>query len=320
MKYSCLLPLALVMTGCQSVTIDSIEVTPYRDGRQAAVSFTFDDGMLCHYTDIAPELEKRNLRGTFWIIGANMGTDAPDYPWMNWDQVAELARRGHEISNHTWHHPNLPQLPADSIRWEVQYCDSVLESVTGRRPRTLAYPYNAMSEEVVQICSEGRVGTRTYQAGHGQVESHQTADSLTQWLNSTIDQQGWGVTMTHGTTYGWDMWQEPEVLYQFFDEVKRAQDRVWVGTFEEVAAYTEEVKDVQIEGIQSGRVAQFVPSLKSLSPDLFDQPLTFRLLGQFGDGQYVATQGGQPLEVQNMGNCLQVNAMPDGTPVEVRVK
>lgn len=320
MKYSFLLPILLAMTSCSSIEIDSIEIAPYRDGREAAISFTFDDGMLCQYTDIAPELEKRDLRGTFWIIGANMGTDSPDYPWMTWEQVADLARRGHEISNHTWNHPNLPKLSADSVRWEVEYCDSVLQSVIGRRPRTLAYPYNAMSEEVVQICSEGRVGTRTFQTGQGQVESHQTAETLTQWLNDVIAQKIWGVTMTHGTTYGWDLWNDPQVLYHFFDEVKQAQDRVWVGTFEEVAAYIEEVKDVQVEDIQSGTVARFTPNLQSLSKELFDQPLTFRLLGQFGNGQYAATQGEHTLEVVNLGDCLMINAVPNGTPVHVSRK
>jgi len=320
MKYTLLMSALLLMSSCSSIIIDKVEVAPFRDGRPSAVSFTFDDGMLCHYTDIAPELEKHNLRGTFWIIGANMGKESPDYPWMTWEQVADLARRGHEISNHTWNHPNLPQLSLDSVRWELQYCDSVLESVTGRRPRTMAYPYNAMSEDVVRLCSEGRVGTRTFQDGHGQVESHQTAETLTQWLDDVIAQKRWGVTMTHGTTYGWDMWNEPQVLYDFFGQVAQAQDSVWVGTFEEVAAYTEEVKDVLVEDIQSGSVAKFTPSLKSLSKDLFDQPLTFRLMGQFGDAQYVATQGEQTLEVVNSGDCLLVNAIPNGIPVEIKTR
>lgn len=321
MRYSFLLSAMLMLSSCGStITVDSIDIAPYRDGRQAAVSFTFDDGMLCHYTDIAPELEKCGLRGTFWIIGANMGTDAPDYPWMTWEQVADLARRGHEISNHTWHHPNLVQLSADSVRWEVQYCDSVLESVIGRRPRTLAYPYNAMSEEVVRICSEERVGTRTFQTGQGQIESHQTADSLTQWLDGIIAQGAWGVTMTHGTTYGWDMWKDPQVLYNFFAEVSQAQDRVWVGTFEEVAAYVAEAKDAKIANVQSGTVASFTPLLQSLPADLYDQPLSFCVKGQFDHAQYEATQGGITLEMSWGEDCLLINACPNGIPVEIRKK
>lgn len=48
-----------------------IEVYPakFKDGKKAAISFTFDDGDLDHYLLVAPELEKRGRRGTFWVIG-----------------------------------------------------------------------------------------------------------------------------------------------------------------------------------------------------------------------------------------------------------
>ena len=317
MKYPALLPALILLAGCNSIQVDSVDVAPYLDGRTSAISFTFDDGMLCHYTDIAPELEKRDMRGTFWIIGSNMDTDSPDYPWMSWTQVADLANRGHEISNHTWHHPNLTQIPLDSVRWELQYCDSVLEAVVGHRPKTMAYPYNAMADSVVAACAEGRVGTRTFQTAQGQKESHQTADSLSQWLKQIMSQHAWGVTMTHGTTYGWDMWEQPQLLYNFFTEVQQVRDSVWVGTFEEVASYLAEAADVQIDSLQCGEQIRFVPSLRTLPMALYTQPLTFRLHGKFGDARFAAVQGETTLEIQPVGDGLQLDALPNGVPVVV---
>lgn len=56
----------------------TIRVAPYKDNKVCAISHTFDDGMLEHYTLVVPELEKRGFRGTFWINGqtvnANSGT------------------------------------------------------------------------------------------------------------------------------------------------------------------------------------------------------------------------------------------------------
>lgn len=309
-----------ILTSCTNIEISSVQVLPYKDDHKAAISFTFDDGMLCHYTDIAPELEKNDLRGTFWIIGSNMGTDSPDYPWMSWDQVADLAQRGHEISNHSWHHPDLTQLSEDSLRWEIAYNDSVLESVTGRKPRTFCYPYNAMSDLVLQVANEGRVGTRTYQEGQGQKESHQTAETLTQWMNNVIENGEWGVTMTHGTTYGWDMWEDPQVLYRFFEQVNKMRDVIWVATFEEVAAYTNEAKDATTSYITNGFTASFTSNLQTLSPALFDQPLTFAVNGIFDDGEYSAFQNGVELSVDNQGSRLLINALPNGKEVTIRKK
>lgn len=314
------LPLAaLLLAACTTekpMQYDA-SVTPYLDGKQCAISFTYDDGMLCHYTDIAPELEKRGFRGTFWIIGANMGRDDAGYPWMTWDQVADLARRGHEIANHTWNHPSLPALPIDSVAQELTLCDDKIEAVTGQRPITMAYPYNAMSPEVVAKCEEGRVGTRTVWVGHGQKESHTTPDSMRLWLRGLLDAGEWGVTMTHGTTYGWDMWDRPEDLYEFFDEVKAQQDSVWVATFAQVAAYLKErqAATVQVEGTTH--------SLKltvrhSLDAALFDQPLTIAVKGADWSEVGAFQMSAGVLNVDNRGTELLVTLQPGDEPIELK--
>ena len=293
-------------------------VTPFKDGKTCAISFTYDDGMLCQYTDVAPELEKRGFKGTFWIIGANMGKDEPGYPWMTWDQVADLAKRGHEMSNHTWNHPLLPSLSAEEVAWEVAHCDSVLESVTGKRPITLAYPYNAMSPEVVAICEEGRVGTRLVQVGHGQKDSHSTLESMKSWLDELLKNGEWGVTMTHGTTYGWDMWDDPSQLWQFYDVVKAQEDSVWVGTFAVVAAYVKEreTATVTVEGTQKMAT---VTVAHSLDATIFAEPLTVSIKnGDWSNLNPTAVQNGESLPVVNNGNELLVTVQPGEEPAIVK--
>ena len=298
------------LCSCSQPTHYSLEVLPYKDGKQCAISFTYDDGMLCQYTDVAPELEKRGFRGTFWIIGDRMDTESPDYPWMTWSQVADLSRRGHEMSNHTWHHPNLTLLTPDSIRQELWRCDSVLEAVTGIRPKTMAYPYNALNASIDSICREGRVATRLFQTGHGQVNSHTNADSLSTWLQSLLDNGEWGVTMTHGTTYGWDLWYDPQVLYNFYDEVKAVEDRVWVAPFAEVAAYCAERDSVQMSFACSSSGCT-VSSTMPLDTALYDLPLTVRLHGgDWQDKHVVATQDGKPVAVANNDSVLQFDIVP----------
>lgn len=310
---------ALLFAACSPDPVDfEASVTPYLDDKACAISFTYDDGMLCQYTDVAPELEKRGFRGTFWIIGQNMGRVDPEYPWMTWDQVADLSHRGHEMANHTWSHPSLPSLSPEEVAEEVSRCDSMLEVVTGRRTLSLAYPYNAMSPEVVQICEQGRVGTRTFQVGHGEANSFITPDSLTHWLDELIETGDWGVTMTHGTTYGWDMWNHPEWLWHFYDQVKAAEDRVWVGTFAEVCAYQKEreAATLSVEGdSQHLELKVEVP----LDDQLFFQPLTICLRGFDWSGKNPsAMQGEASITVVNRGSSLLLTVNPHGEPVVVK--
>ena len=318
MRKSLLPFVALIVTACSTEKPMQYEasITPYRDGKVCAISFTYDDGMLCQYTDIAPELEKRGFHGTFWIIGANMDKDDAGYPWMSWEQVADLSKRGHEISNHTWNHPSLPSLSADEVAKELLLCDDKIEEVTGKRPISMAYPYNAMSPEVVAKCEENRVGTRTFQTGHGQKNSFTTPDSMRVWLNGLLETGEWGVTMTHGTTYGWDMWDRPEELYQFYDEVKAQEDKVWVATFAEVAAYIKEreATSVQIEGTTK--------SLKltvrhSLDATLFTEPLTISIKGGDWSKANSFSMGAGVIAVDNRGTELLVTVNPGDEPIEL---
>ena len=52
----------------------TVRVAPYYQGRNAALSLTFDDGLQEHYTLLRPELNRRGLRGTFAIIGSKVGS------------------------------------------------------------------------------------------------------------------------------------------------------------------------------------------------------------------------------------------------------
>lgn len=308
----------LLTTGCKQVEVTDVRVAPYQGDRKAAVSLTFDDGMLCHYTDVAPELEKNGLRGTFWIIGANMDSDVPDYPWMTWEQVADMSRRGHEMSNHSWNHHDLTQLSEEQLRWEIAHNDSVIETVTGKRPKTFCYPYNAMNEQVVAICSEGRVGTRTFQEAQGQKDSHQTAETMTAWLDTIVARCDWGVTMTHGTTYGWDMWEEPQLLYDFFGQLAARNEEVWVAPFAQVAAYIEESKQCVWSWTKNHNCLVLSADIPNLDPTLYDEPLTFVVSGNFTDQKISASQGSKALEVKNLGDCLHIDVLPNGEEVIVK--
>ena len=52
----------------------TVRVAPYYQGRNAALSLTFDDGLQERYALLRPELNRRGLRGTFAIIGSKVGS------------------------------------------------------------------------------------------------------------------------------------------------------------------------------------------------------------------------------------------------------
>lgn len=73
--------------------------SPWPDGRQGAVSLTFDDGMQSQLDRAIPILEEHGFRGTFYVNPRGDDWKARLAPW----RAAAIA--GHEIGNHTVNHP-----------------------------------------------------------------------------------------------------------------------------------------------------------------------------------------------------------------------
>ena len=273
----------------------SFHIAKYKGDKACATSFTFDDGLEEHLSIVAPELEKRGWRGTFWVCGAKVsGEKKTDDAYLSWDEIRQLSESGHEVSNHGWNHKKLSKLSRERIIEEVQMNDSAIFVHTGRRPDTFCYPYNSKNETVLEITEKGRVGTRTKQFALGQAVDH---EKTVRRIDDAVRKGDWAVWMTHGITKGYDSFKEPERFIRFLDYVKSIEDKVWVATFHEVAAYQKERESVMIGVTQKGRKYVVTPSLE-LDACLFDQNLTLVIEGM--ERAPKVRQDGHRLAVYNM--------------------
>lgn len=98
------------------------------------VALTFDDGPDPEVTPrVLDLLAAAGARATFFCIGRR----AAAHPAL----VAEIARRGHRIENHSHRHPHLfACYPAAGLRREVERAQDAIEAATGRRPRLFRAP------------------------------------------------------------------------------------------------------------------------------------------------------------------------------------
>ncbi|WP_346238723.1 polysaccharide deacetylase family protein [Niabella insulamsoli] len=293
-------------------------VAKFRHDKACAISYTFDDGLKEHYTLVYPRLMALGFKATFWINGSKINSDAApskDTTRMDWGELKEMANQGQEISNHGWAHKNFGRFPLAEIAVDISKNDSAIYAHTGVMPRTFCYPNNTKTPEGVKLASQNRVGTRLSQRSVG---GKSTDENLRKWADELIKNGEWGVTMTHGISYGYDHFATPQILWRHLNDVKSREDEIWISTFREVVSYQKERDSLQYE--VSDRKNGFVVHLKSsLDKTLFTAPLT-GVIANAGGRPVQIKQGGSKIKIRRTGNRILFDFDPFGKDIVVKIK
>ena len=111
------------------------------------IAFTFDDGPNDPHTlKLLDALSKHNVHATFFLIGR--------YVRQRPDIVAEIARRGHVIGNHTFTHPLLTLQPASRVRSELLQCSAAIHDAVGEHSNLFRPPWGARRPAVFRIARQ----------------------------------------------------------------------------------------------------------------------------------------------------------------------
>jgi peptidoglycan-N-acetylglucosamine deacetylase len=112
--------------------------------RRRRIALTIDDGPHPGYTErILAILKQNNVKATFFLVG-KMAEQRPDLV------RAEVAA-GHELANHTYHHPDLTRSPDRLVAIELKACEEVVRKITGRTMNLFRPPGGRFDPRVSEI-------------------------------------------------------------------------------------------------------------------------------------------------------------------------
>ena len=290
-----------------------VAVARYYGDKEGALTFTFDDGLGEHYTEVFPRLKALGLKASFGIIGSKVGGQWKGNPTVTWAQLREMAADGQEITSHGYRHNAIIKLAGEALRYEVQHNDTLIYDSVGVFPRTYFYPRNRKTDEGVAFCSRDRVGTRTFQGSFGSKR-----DSL--WVRRTLERtlrnHEWTVWMTHGISIGYDAFPNPALLWDTMQKVAALQDRLWVCTLHDGLAYAAERDSIVLDTKQDKRGTLTITPSMPLPEKLFCHPLTLVVDGTLLE----AVQGKKRLTVVSRNGKSLVDFDPHGGKIKLYVK
>ena len=136
--------------------------------REKVIAISFDASWGADKTiPILDILDQYQVKTTFFLVG----NWVERYPEM----VQEIARRGHEIGNHSDTHAHMNKLTEDGIRKELKMMSDRVEKLIGIRPTLFRPPYGEYNDRVISVArSEG------YEAVQWSIDSLDWKDRGTQ--------------------------------------------------------------------------------------------------------------------------------------------
>lgn len=279
------------------------QVLPW-NGYKAALSLTYDDGDPIHLDVAIPEMSKRGLRGTFYLITGKLTREA------DWKKAFDS---GQEIGNHTVTHRHPSQLSPDDEKNEVVNAKKTLEDLTGAPVLTLAYPFCEISPGLLKwvqaddFLARGCGGSPYmtpdmtpdwFNISCQVAMTSYAPDTYKNWVDQDLAADAWTVLLIHGiegTQWGWQPITKKTYL-GLLDYLVQNEKNLWVAPFGEVGAYWRAQKVLEAaEPKKDGTTT----TLQWEIPANFPKGVQVKLAIQ-GDGLKV-TQGGKAVEPLSPG-------------------
>ena len=111
------------------------------DKKQVALSF--DAAWGNEQTEgLLDTLDKYNVKTTFFLVGEWVDK----YP----ESVKEIAKRGHDVGNHSDTHCHMTQVSTTEMTKEVQSCNEKIKELTNNTPTLFRPPYGDYNNDVVK--------------------------------------------------------------------------------------------------------------------------------------------------------------------------
>lgn len=302
-----------------------IRIARFKGDREAAISFTVDDGREDAVTVGVPLFDRYGFHASFFLIVGGIPDEAAKsrvfaIPWTKW---REIAQSGHEIGNHTLNH-RIDQKSDEQAVKDIDEARQIIADKIGIVPVSFVYPGNHRDDRVRKFVYAHHAVARESEALYG---SNNGVDFTVEKANGLVDKaladKSWLVPMLHGIVEDGVKAPfpiRPAVLERNLKYLQTLRDRVWVDTFGNVGRYVKERDAARLSAKREDNHATFTLTTP-LDASLFSVPLTV-IIDDISAVSATAKRDGEstPLAATVASGRILVDVVPGAGSVTVTWK
>ena len=148
------------------------KIEPVGDENKKVALLTIDDAPDEHALEMAKTLKELNVSAVFFVNGHLLESDDKK------DILKQIADMGFEIGNHTYSHASLPDLTEQGQVEEIRRVNSLVEEITGSKPRFFRAPFGQNTDFSKNIVEEEHMQLMNWTMGYDWEKGYQTKDAL----------------------------------------------------------------------------------------------------------------------------------------------
>ncbi|MDZ5252854.1 polysaccharide deacetylase family sporulation protein PdaB [Clostridium sp. LIBA-8841] len=120
-----------------------------RDDKKIALTFDVNWAEKEHIYEILDLLDENNIKATFFVMGKWI-----IYPEGNKEKLIEINKRGHEIGNHSYSHPDFKNIGKERIIEEVKKTEDIIKNEIGIKTNLFRFPSGSYRGENLQFIED----------------------------------------------------------------------------------------------------------------------------------------------------------------------
>ena len=288
-------------------------VQQWKDGKKAVFFLAFDDACPTHRTKVIPELIKRNIPGTFYVIAGNDGL----FGKQNW---AELATNPNVIfGNHSFTHKDFPTVEhfEDEIIKATDAINAKVPQLPKDRLISFGKPggvkYGISDAQIAEVLARHHLVLRpsffSYPWGIKDTE-HMHA-----YIEKTIKSGGMGHFDMHGVDGDWlsTPW---DFFTDLLDTLEANRDQLWLTDALSYHKYLTERQTAAVKPLPGSNAERIELQLTSdADPKWYNLPLTLSTEVPAAWRKCRITQGTRTATVAVTDGRAMYDAMAGAEPI-----